>query len=124
LEYDKCIENYREILDSLDEPFFDVCILSIGSDGHIASLFPNQEYLKHQEQTVIPTIATDDLPIPRRVSLSLETILSSRKLLVILKGDGKNKVLEEMLEGTKPAIDFPAKFLLAHPHLYIYTCFV
>jgi 6-phosphogluconolactonase len=123
LPIDMTIKDYTEKLEVLDGPFFDFTILGIGPDGHIASLFPGGKYLKHQDELVIQTNAPRDFAVSKRLSLTIESILNSTEILVILTGDNKKEVLPEMLEGYKLATEFPAKFLLAHPRVRIYTCF-
>ncbi|MEM1312737.1 MAG: 6-phosphogluconolactonase [Patescibacteria group bacterium] len=123
LPIDMTIKEYSEKLDTLDGNFFDFTVLGIGADGHIASLFPGGKYLKHQEETVIQTSAPRDFAIGKRISLTVESILSSSEILILLVGDNKQEALQEMLEGKKPATQFPAKFLLAHPNVRIYCCF-
>jgi 6-phosphogluconolactonase len=123
LPIDMTIKEYAEKLDTLEGNFFDFTILGIGPDGHIASLFPGGKYLKHQEETVIQTTAPRDFAVVKRVSLTVESILNSREILIVLIGENKQDALQEMLEGDKPAVEFPAKFLLAHPNVRIYCCF-
>lgn len=120
---EKTVEDYQELLDQLDEVWFDQTVLGIGEDGHFASLFPKGNYLKHQDYNVIQTTAPDNYEVPERVSLTVETVLNSQEILVLLVGKNKEQVLVEMLEGQKSAQEFPAKFLLAHPKVEIYCAF-
>jgi len=113
---------YHGVLDSLDGILFDVVILGIGTDGHIASLFPGGDYLRHHDSYVIETTSPAELEGAQRISLTVESILSSGVILVVLNGSEKSTVIQEMLEGTLPATAFPAKFLLAHPKVVIYQC--
>jgi 6-phosphogluconolactonase len=115
------LNNYQEVIDSLEDPLFDLVVLGIGKDGHIASLFPNGDYLSHQDSYVIRTEAGDKYQTNHRISLTLESILNSKKILVLLKGEDKSEVLTELVGGKKSAQEYPAKFLLAHPNLYIFS---
>lgn len=119
---EKCLDKYNEILENLDGVWFDEVILGIGSDGHIASLFPSGSYLKHQENRVIAT-ETSVFEVTQRLSLTLESVLNSSKITILLVGANKSEVLQELVEGKMSAIDFPAKFLLAHPNVHILACF-
>jgi 6-phosphogluconolactonase len=124
LELGDCVENYNEIIDSLETPFFDIAVIGIGVDGHIASLFPNGPYLKHLDDFALATVAPASLDTPiQRLSVSIETLLNAQEIFVVLLGYDKSAVLTELLEGTKSATEFPAKFLLSHPRLKIYSCF-
>lgn len=110
---------YADVLDSFDGSFFDVTILGIGGDGHFASLFPGGNYLQHMETSVIPTMAGEGFDVNQRLSLTIESVLSSETIIVLLKGEDKQHIVHELLEGKKSAVDFPAKFLLSHPNLHI-----
>lgn len=117
------VKSYHEDLDSLDGKMFDLVVLGIGDDGHIASLFPEGDYLKHQHTHTILTSAPASLMGQQRMSLTLEAILNCEMIMVLLKGSDKREVVAEMLEGRKKAFEFPAKFLLAHPNLKIFQTF-
>lgn len=97
----------------------DVCILGIGNDGHTASLFPKSPALQEKKALVLQTEAKN-YPIPIRMSLSFPAILSSKKILLLLKGKEKKGVLDEFLSGTLPPQDFPAKYLLPHKNINIF----
>lgn len=113
------VNSYNEQIQSLDGVLFDLVILGVGEDGHIASLFPNQKYLSHQEAGVIKTTATNNHGAKDRISLTIESILNSKSIILLITGENKAFIANEMLEGTKVAKDFPVKFLLAHPKLTI-----
>jgi 6-phosphogluconolactonase len=120
LPIDIAVKNYQEVLDNLDGKFFDIVILGAGLDGHIASLFPFGDYLKHLDQGVISTTAPRDFAVAQRLSLTVESILNSEEIILVINGNEKSAVLQEILEGGKKATEFPVKFLLAHPSLKIY----
>jgi 6-phosphogluconolactonase len=117
------LANYNEILDSLEIPQFDLTILGVGEDGHFASLFPNGDYLNSEQPLVISTIAQSPNPVRERISISPQTILNSKMILVLLVGTSKNHIVPEILEGKKTALEFPAKFLLCNPNVYILESF-
>jgi 6-phosphogluconolactonase len=125
LPIEKAVESYNDVIDSLDGVFFDQAILGIGLDGHFASLFPNSEYLRHLEDEiyVIQTQNNTNADIKERISLSVETILNSEEIFIILTGEKKQAILTELLEGTKSVTEFPAKFLLSHPKVTIFCSF-
>ncbi|OAB60312.1 hypothetical protein AY599_05705 [Leptolyngbya valderiana BDU 20041] len=96
---------------------FDVCVLGMGSDGHFASLFPNSpglpQALDPEDRT--PVVVVDPDPLPpeapfSRVSLTLSSILSSRHLLLLLRGESKREVLERA--RARDPISYPIAALL------------
>ena len=120
LPVEMAVKEYQERLDNLDGKYFDLVILGAGLDGHIASLFPGGNYLKHLSQGVVATTAARDFAVAQRLSLTIESILNCEEILLILNGYEKSLVLQEILEGSKKASEFPVKFLLAHQSLKIY----
>jgi 6-phosphogluconolactonase len=122
LPLEEATKNYSEVIDSLEEPIFDLCILGIGEDGHFASLFPGGDYLNGFQPKAIHT-TTKTNKIRDRISVSPDNILQSEMILVVLTGEKKRHIVPEILEGKKSAIDFPAKFLLCHPNVSILESF-
>lgn len=122
LPINESISSYNEIIDSLDDVLFDLTILGIGSDGHFASLFPQGDYLNGFQPHVIHTIAKG-FKTKNRISISINDILKSDMILVLLSGESKRHIVPELLEGSKVSLDFPAKFLLCHPNVTILESF-
>ena len=123
LNIDKSLENYNQILDTLDGVFFDQGIISLGLNGTIASLFGGENQLKHQDAYAIATKSSEELDEADRLSLTSETLLNTENLYIILTGESKRQVLLELAEGNLPIKEFPAKILLTHPNVTIFCCF-
>ncbi|MFW2514177.1 6-phosphogluconolactonase [Demequina sp. SO4-13] len=79
-------------------PAFDVLMLGLGPDGHVASLFPGHP---GYADTSSPVIAVHDSPKPppTRVSLSLDTINAAREVWVIAAGAAKADVVARCVHG-------------------------
>lgn len=122
LSIENAVSQYNEIIESLDGPLFDLTILGVGEDGHIASLFPKGNYLNGFQPSVHFT-STSKFDTKERITLSLNSLLKSSMLLILLTGERKRHIVPEILEGKKEAIDFPAKFLLCHPNVTILESF-
>jgi 6-phosphogluconolactonase len=71
-----------------DVPTFDVLMLGMGPDGHVASLFPGHEALA---TTGVPTVGVHGSPKPpsERVSLTFEAISAAREVWVVAAGAEK-----------------------------------
>ena len=104
-------ESLKEYESHLPENF-DLTILGIGEDGHFASLFPHQNPQGKTAHT-----QTENFAIKDRLTLTAETILKSKAILVLLKNKGQ--VLEELKNPTKSPEEFPALKLDNHPNLSI-----
>lgn len=82
----------------LDETVFDICLLGVGPDGHIASIFPDHPSL---EPTSARVIAVLDAPKPpsERLSLSLGTINRSREIWFLVSGADKAEAVRRAQNG-------------------------
>jgi 6-phosphogluconolactonase len=54
-------------------PVFDVILLGLGPDGHVASLFPNRSQLAPTREWVLP-VENSPKPPPERITFSLPVI--------------------------------------------------
>jgi len=77
----------------------DLAILGIGEDGHICSLFPGHKALLVED---LRAVAIEDSPKPpaRRLSLTLQYVLQTKKIWVIAIGARKLPVLRAALQKT------------------------
>lgn len=97
---------------------FDLTILGMGIDGHIASLFPNCAAIDHSELLVAHTMTSENT-IKDRITLTFPPIMKSKNILILIKGIEKLKALEQLTSGKKNYHSFPAKKLLSHKKLCI-----
>ncbi|WP_326934176.1 6-phosphogluconolactonase [Frigoribacterium sp. Leaf263] len=79
-------------------PRFDITLLGVGPDGHIASLFPDREQIRATDSTVL-TIDDSPKPPPIRLTLSLPAINNSQRVWMILAGAEKASSLGLALAG-------------------------
>jgi 6-phosphogluconolactonase len=91
--------------DDGDVPAFDVLMLGIGPEGHIASLFPEQPAVRDTR----PVVAVHDSPKPppTRVSLTFGAIEAAREVWVLASGEEKADAVAAALAGT-PREQLPA----------------
>jgi 6-phosphogluconolactonase len=81
-----------------EAPRFDITLLGVGPDGHVASLFPDKAQIRQTEPTVL---TIDDSPKPPsvRLTLSLPVINNSQRVWMILAGAEKASSLGLALAG-------------------------
>jgi 6-phosphogluconolactonase len=91
---------------------FDLTLLSIGEDGHIASLFPGQGYLDQPGLYSIPVEAHYDNRPSQRVSLTSYALRQSRFLMLIASGEKKLAAISKVFDQTLSAEVVPAKRIL------------
>lgn len=84
---------------------FDVSLLGIGEDSHVASLFPGREE-QFSDLTCL-AVRNSPKPPPTRTTFNMATIQSSREVWLIASGEGKADALVLAL-GNLPAIESPA----------------
>ena len=78
-------------------PSFDVTLLSMGEDGHCASLFPGSPQLAESERLCVPGLAPY-APV-ERYTLTLPALARSRLVLVLALGERKADALARIRAG-------------------------
>ncbi|WP_285734167.1 6-phosphogluconolactonase [Nocardiopsis sp. ATB16-24] len=79
-------------------PVFDVCLLGVGPDAHVASLFPGLPGVREDEASVT-AVYDSPKPPPRRITLTLSSIRASREVWVLASGEGKAEAVRLGLAG-------------------------
>lgn len=105
---DRCVKNYIKDISGVQ---FDLVLLGMGKDGHIASIFPGDKEAIDSKDLALYT-QTDDFPVQDRVTLSLKKIKDAKNIMILLKGKGKKSILNDFLEKDVDVYDLPAKALL------------
>ncbi|MCO5563699.1 hypothetical protein L7F22_017346 [Adiantum nelumboides] len=82
-------------------PQFDLILLGIGPDGHVASLFPNSLELAEEREWVVAVLHSPKLP-PKRISMTLPCINAAAHVCFVVVGAGKAEVIQRILE--RPAL--------------------
>jgi 6-phosphogluconolactonase len=80
-------------------PLFDLVLLGVGPDGHIASLFPQYPAIEETERWVVGVPSAHVEPFVPRVSLTLPTLNSCREMLFEVSGKDKRAILTRVLAG-------------------------
>ncbi|MER6617244.1 6-phosphogluconolactonase [Streptomyces xantholiticus] len=79
-------------------PTFDVLMLGVGPDTHVASLFPELPAVRETERTVVGVHGAPKPP-PTRISLTLPAIRAAREVWLLAAGEDKAKAAEIALSG-------------------------
>lgn len=98
-------EWYSHELEALPSARFDLTLLSVGEDGHVASLFPGQEQARDDR---LGAIAIVDSPKPpsQRISLTLPSLNQSDRQWVLASGVEKATAVSRIL--TESESNWPA----------------
>jgi glucosamine-6-phosphate deaminase len=121
-DYDGIIEKHGEL---------DLTVLGIGRNGHIAFNEPGTikrswthcVWLTESTREANKSYFGGQPSVPKLgITMGIETILNSRKLILIASGDNKRDILERAMLGPVTP-DVPASFLSLHPHVTVITDF-
>ncbi|WP_031386994.1 6-phosphogluconolactonase [Desulfonatronum thiodismutans] len=102
-------------------PRFDLVLLGMGPDGHVASLFPGKPALDEHERWVthVPEPGMD--PRIPRITLTLPVLNSARSTVALVTGSKKQPAFQEAL--TNPRSALPAALLAPQGDMAWVTCF-
>jgi 6-phosphogluconolactonase len=81
------------------QPLFDVVLLGVGPDGHVASLFPGYPAVAVTDQWVVGVSEAHVAPFVARVSLTLPALGSCHEMLFMIGGADKRAILSRVLSG-------------------------
>jgi 6-phosphogluconolactonase len=90
-------------------PVLDLIVLGIGSDGHVASLFPGAPTLDAGEEAIALGVSDSPKPPPERITLSLAVLRAARGCLLLATGASKADAVNAMLG--EPTRHVPASLL-------------
>ena len=102
MEYE---ERLREVFQS-PSPVFDLILLGIGGDGHIASLFPNTDALQEKRRQVVANWVPELQS--HRITFTLPLINKARVVAFLVTEESKAGVLREVLQPSSQAQMRPA----------------
>jgi 6-phosphogluconolactonase len=86
-------------------PHFDVVLLGVGEDGHVASVFP--EHPSAHETGEVSAVRGSPKPPPVRITLTLPTINTAEEVWLIAAGPEKANAVGMALAGAGP-VQVPA----------------
>jgi 6-phosphogluconolactonase len=87
-------------------PYFDVVLLGVGEDGHVASVFPEHPVV--YESRPVSAVRGSPKPPPTRITLTLPTLNTAGEVWLIAAGAGKAGAVGMALAGGGGPVQVPA----------------
>jgi len=106
---DEGAAEYEQELDGVG--VFDLVLVGLGPDGHVASLFPGFPTLDVTDREVVGSEAGHE-PFIDRISMTLPRLCRTRELLFLVAGEGKADAVARTLAG-EPSHETPGSLARA-----------
>lgn len=99
---------YAQELRSVGRGGFEVLMLGVGPDGHVASLFPGHPAQLTQDAITV-AVRDSPKPPPERVSLTFEAMERTREVWFVVAGSDKAQAVRDGLDGAGPDVSSAAQ---------------
>lgn len=96
-------------------PVFDLVLLGVGPDGHVASLFPNRPETADASGAWVLPVSNSPKPPPERITLSMPVINAARDVVVVAVGESKAEIVQRVLEVQALPGALPAQLVRPAP---------
>jgi 6-phosphogluconolactonase len=96
--YEELLLSRRRPEDRGPAPSFDICLLGVGEDGHVASVFPGSPAVYETERAVV-AVRGSPKPPPIRITLTLPAIRCAAEVWLIVSGSVKSAAVAMALRG-------------------------
>lgn len=91
---------YLDEINTHGTPQWDVLMLGLGPDGHVASLFPDHESFTELGANVL-AVHDSPKPPPTRISLGMGAIKRAKQVWVVAAGEDKADAVRHCLDGNQ-----------------------
>jgi 6-phosphogluconolactonase len=106
-DLDAAAAAYAEELREHGGDQFDLVLLGVGPDGHVASLFPGFEQLGSEDVAV--AVRDSPKPPPERISLTFAALNRTHEVWFLVTGDGKANAVASALADDGTVHSTPAR---------------
>jgi len=105
-------EEYERELRAAGSPRFDLVLLGIGPDGHLASMFPDSESLSEHSRLVVGVAEAGWEPYVARITLTFPALVNARQIVFLATGASKAEpVAAAFGPNAKPDPHVPSSLL-------------
>lgn len=109
---DHAADQYDSAIRPVVEQGIDLVLAGMGADAHICAMFPGSRAL---DETAKLCLAVDRPDGMTGLTLTPPAVLSGRKILLIVTGEGKAATVKRVIEGNENVAATPARLLATHP---------
>jgi 6-phosphogluconolactonase len=110
---DPAAEAYERQLAEAGEPRFEIVLLGLGPDTHIASLFPGQEALNERSRLAVGVPEAGHEPYVPRVTLTLPVLANADRIVFLVTGQDKAEAVARAFgPQSEPDPGVPASMLV------------
>lgn len=99
---------YAELMQAHAREPFDLVLLGVGPDGHVASLFPGFPQLWVDDEVAV-AVTGSPKPPPERVSLTFRALNHTREVWFLVTGEGKADAVARALAEDGSVQETPAR---------------
>ncbi len=101
---------YSEVIkQNVSQEKFDLILLGIGEDGHVASIFPNQMDLIFDNE--ICKVSTHPSTNQKRITLTGKVINNAKNIIFLATGKKKSQIVSDILSRKENSIKYPASYI-------------
>ncbi len=99
---------YGNLVHTHGTGLFDLVLLGVGPDGHVASLFPGSPQLDIDDEIAV-AVTDSPKPPPERITLTFSTLNRAREVWFLVTGEGKAEAVSRALASDGSVHETPAR---------------
>ena len=111
-EYERELRDFFRLDQPGGLPSFNLLLLGLGENAHVASLFPDHPAL--QEKTRLAVAVEVEATPRRRISLTMPVINSAERVMFMVSGENKAEAVRSVLQGPADLEQYPAQYVKPH----------